>query len=36
MAEIDLTSLPAPDAIELLDFETIFERKKAALMSGLA
>ena len=32
MAEIDLTSLPAPDAIELLDFETIFERKKAALI----
>ena len=32
MAEIDLTSLPAPDAIETLDFETIFARKKAALI----
>ena len=33
MAEIDLTQLPAPRAIEEFDFETIFARKKAALIS---
>ena len=32
MAEIDLTRLPAPKVIEELDFETIFERKKTALL----
>lgn len=32
MAEIDLTRLPAPKVIEELDFETIFERKKNALL----
>ncbi|MRN37205.1 baseplate protein [Neisseria sp. N95_16] len=32
MAEIDLTRLPAPDAIEQLDFETIFARKKKQLI----
>lgn len=33
MAEIDLTRLPAPKVIEELDFETIFERKKANLIA---
>ena len=33
MAEIDLTRLPAPKVIEELDFEAIFERKKAALIA---
>lgn len=33
MAEIDLTQLPAPKAIEEFDFETIFERKKNALIA---
>ena len=32
MAEIDLTRLPAPKVSEELDFETIFERKKNALL----
>ena len=32
MAEIDLTRLPSPKVIEELDFETIFERKKNALL----
>lgn len=31
--EIDLTRLPAPDAIEEFDFETIFNRKKARLVA---
>ena len=33
MAEIDLTQLPAPKAIEEFDFETIFARKKSALIA---
>lgn len=33
MAEIDLTQLPAPDAIEQFDFETILARKKQQLIS---
>ena len=33
MAEIDLTQLPAPKAIEELSFEAIFERKKSALIA---
>lgn len=32
MAEIDLTQLPAPDAIEQFDFETILARKKQQLI----
>lgn len=32
MSEIDLTLLPAPDAVEAFDFETIFERRKARLI----
>lgn len=32
MAEIDLTQLPAPDAIEQFDFETILARKKQRLI----
>nr|WP_314269812.1 baseplate J/gp47 family protein [uncultured Kingella sp.] len=33
MAEIDLTQLPAPDAVEQFDFETIFARKKQQLVA---
>lgn len=33
MAEIDLTQMPAPDAIEQFDFETILTRKKAQLIA---
>ncbi|XXQ68947.1 baseplate assembly protein [Neisseriaceae bacterium B1] len=33
MQEIDLTQLPAPDAIEQFDFETIFARKKQQLIA---
>ena len=33
MAEIDLTQLPAPKAIEEFSFETIFKRKKTALIA---
>ena len=33
MAEINLTQLPAPKAIEEFSFEQIFARKKAALIA---
>lgn len=33
MSEIDLTRLPAPDAVEVFTFEEIFARKKAQLIS---
>lgn len=33
MQEIDLTQLPAPDAIEQFDFKTIFARKKQQLIA---
>ncbi|KIP16310.1 baseplate assembly protein [Burkholderia ubonensis] len=32
-ALIDLSSLPAPDALEALDFETLYARRKAALIA---
>lgn len=32
MSEIDLTLLPAPDAVEVFDFETVFERRKTRLI----
>ncbi|PCE31153.1 baseplate J/gp47 family protein [Burkholderia ubonensis] len=32
-ALIDLSSLPAPDALEALDFETLYARRKAALVA---
>lgn len=32
MSDIDLTLLPAPDAVEAFDFETIFARRKARLI----
>lgn len=33
MAVIDLSQLPAPEVIEVLDYETIFEERKATLIS---
>lgn len=33
MALIDLSQLPAPDVVETLDYETIYEKRKATLLS---
>ncbi|MEI6999798.1 baseplate J/gp47 family protein, partial [Klebsiella pneumoniae] len=33
MAVIDLSQLPAPEVIEVLDYETIFEERKATFIS---
>ena len=33
MATIDLSLLPAPDVVEELDYETLFEERKATLLS---
>ena len=34
-ASIDLSLLPAPDVVEILDFEVIFSERKAALISAM-